>query len=66
MMISSADHRDLSVMCQAQVYVIVGQQKGRPSQPLGGAGAPVPVPSPLPTGLTWHENSGFDSSSRLP
>ena len=53
MMISSADHRDLSVVCQAQAYQIVGQQKSGPLQPVkgggGGAGAPIaPLP---PTGL---------------
>ena len=40
MMTSSADHRDLSVVCQAQAYEIVGQQK---SGPLRGAGAGADV-----------------------
>ena len=30
MMISSADHHDRSVACQAQAYQIVGQQKSGP------------------------------------
>ena len=38
MMISSADHYDLSVLCQAQAYQVVGQQKMGPLQPVGGGG----------------------------
>ena len=34
MMISSADHHDLSIVCQAQAYRIVAQQKSVPLQPV--------------------------------
>ena len=34
MMISSADHHDLSVVCQAQAYQIGGQQKSGALQPV--------------------------------
>ena len=43
MMTSSADHRDLSVVCQAQAYQIVGQQKSGPLQSVRGAGAGADV-----------------------
>ena len=52
-MISSADHHDLSVVCQAQAYQIIGQQKSGPLEPVreaeGVGGTPI-IP-PLPTGL---------------
>ena len=38
MMIISADHHDLSVVCQAQAYQIVGHQKSGPLQPVGEGG----------------------------
>ena len=36
MMISSAGHHDLLVVCQAQAYQIVFQQNSEPLQPVGG------------------------------
>ena len=54
MIVSSADHHDLSVVCQAQAYQIVGQQKSGPLQPAGGregAVAPIAHPPLYPTGL---------------
>ena len=43
MTISSADHHDLSVVCQAQAYQIVTQRKSGPLQPVGWGcvGAPI-------------------------
>ena len=53
MMISSADHHDLSGVCPAQSYEIVGQSKGGPLQPVGeGSGVEgAPVAPTLPTSL---------------
>ena len=45
MMISIADHHDLSVVCQAHADQIVGQQKSGPLQPVVGADAPIASPS---------------------
>ena len=45
--ISSADHHDLSLVCQAQAYQIVGQQKKWTSIACGGKGgvdAPITPP----------------------
>ena len=44
--ISSADHYDLSLVCQAQVYQIVGQKK-KPLQPVGKGDAGAPA-APFP------------------
>ena len=56
-MINGADHHDLSVVCQAQTYQIVGQQKSGPLEPVGGAeggeGTPITPPTPY-----WPENGG--------
>ena len=38
MMISSVDHQNLSAVCQAQAYQIVGSQKSGPLEPVGGGG----------------------------
>ena len=52
-MINSADHHDLSVVCQAQAYQIVGQQKKVDLCSLcegggeGGAGPPIALPLSL-------------------
>ena len=50
MMISSADHYDHSVVCQAQALQIVSQRKSGPLQPLWGAGGPTHPPHPPPYG----------------
>ena len=54
-MFRSADYHDLSVVCQAQAYQIVGQQKSGPLQPVRGlCGAPIatlPPPSHYGPGL---------------
>ena len=54
MMTSSADHRDLSVVCQAQAYQIVGQQKSGPLQSVRGAGADV-LAHPPPYGPDFSQ-----------
>ena len=56
-MINSADHHDLSVVCQAQTYQIVGQQKSGPLEPVGGQrGVEADLSHPLlPTGLKMGE-----------
>ena len=54
LMIISADHHDLWVVCQAQAYQIVGQQKSGPLHSAcgeGGGGAGTLIASRLPTGL---------------
>ena len=38
MIISSADHHDLSAVCHTQDYRIVGQQKSGPLQPVEEGG----------------------------
>ena len=48
--ISSADHYDLSLVCQAQVYQIVGKKKGS-LQPVGKGGAGAPAAPFPPTGF---------------
>ena len=47
MMISSADHHDLSVVCHAQAYQIVTKKKSGPLPPVGWGcvGAPIAPPS---------------------
>ena len=54
-MINSADHHDLSVVCQAQAYQIVGQQKKVDLCSLceggGGVRGPTHRTPPLPMGL---------------
>ena len=47
MMISGADHRDLSVVCQTQAcqLQIVGQQKSGPLHPVGRGGRTHRIPS---------------------
>jgi len=56
-MINSADHHDLSVVCQAQTYQIIGQQKSGPLEPVGkaegGGGTPITPSTPY-----WPENGG--------
>lgn len=49
--ISSAYHYDLSLVCQAQVYQIVGKKKKGSLQFVGKGGAGAPAAPFPPTGL---------------
>lgn len=58
MMISSAYHHDLSLVCQAQTYQSVSQQKKWTSVAcMGDAGSPIAPP--LPTGLRLRNIASF-------
>lgn len=45
MMINNAGHHDVSVVCQAQAYQMVGQQKSGPLKPVGGLHPPPYQPA---------------------